>query len=400
MSKKNNAVNEAERLASLLSYNILDTADEADFDEIAVLASAICQTPIALISLVDGNRQWFKSNIGLPVKETPISQSFCAHAIASSEEIMQINDATQDDRFANNPLVTGQPNIVFYAGVPLITEDGHALGTLCVIDYSKRNLDEEQTKALKVLAKQVVNKLELRKRFLELEKTNESLLESNILINKFASMAAHDIKNPLTSILLTSQLLKKRMVPEGNQESIKLIDMNLEATKNLLELLNDMLHYSKSPASLLIEKQDVGLLHILKKVAKMLVIPENIEIKFPAKDALLIVSHVALEQILMNLMSNAIRYNDKNEGLIEIDFKEDADCYILNIKDNGIGIATENFENIFKNNFIIQEYDRYNNKSSGIGLYTVKELVKALNGEIKVSSQLGLGTTFSVFLKK
>ena len=166
---------EKERLAALHSYHILDTAEEKDFDDLTTLAAAICQTPIALISLVDQDRQWFKSHKGLAARETPKEYSFCAHAIASPEHIMVIPDAREDDRFSDNPLVTGETNITFYAGVPLVNSDGYALGSLCVIDHYSRGLTADQINALIVMAKQVVDKLELRRKTTQLENTNQSL---------------------------------------------------------------------------------------------------------------------------------------------------------------------------------------------------------------------------------
>ncbi len=160
---------EQQRLAALKAYKILDTATEQDYDELTELAAAICQTPIALISLVDQDRQWFKSRKGLDVTETERSQSFCAHAIQQPTELMQVEDANIDERFKDNPLVTGDPHITFYAGMPLVDDEGHALGSLCVIDNKPRRLDEAQQRALKVLARQVVGKLNLRKKVIDLE---------------------------------------------------------------------------------------------------------------------------------------------------------------------------------------------------------------------------------------
>jgi signal transduction histidine kinase len=167
--------NEQERLASLQSYHILDTAEEQDFDDLTTLASAICQTPIALISLVDKDRQWFKSHHGLSARETPRDFSFCAHAIARPEELLIVTDANEDDRFVNNPLVTGDPHIVFYAGVPLVSSDGFSLGSLCVIDQQRRELNLEQIQALKVIARQVIDKLELRKKIREVEQAKSQI---------------------------------------------------------------------------------------------------------------------------------------------------------------------------------------------------------------------------------
>jgi len=159
---------EAKRLKVLWQYDVLDTVPEEMFDGLADLAAAICGAPIALISLVDEDRQWFKSRVGTDIKETSRDISFCAHAIMR-QDLFIVPDATEDERFKNNPLVTGKPKIRFYAGAPLITPDGHALGTLCVLDKKPRHLRPDQKRALEVLARHVVTQLELRRHARELK---------------------------------------------------------------------------------------------------------------------------------------------------------------------------------------------------------------------------------------
>ena len=159
--------NESKRLKVLWQYEVLDTVPEELFDDLTELAARICEAPIALISLVDEKRQWFKSKIGVTVSETSRDLSFCAYAI-NQGELFIVPDATQDKRFANNPFVTSEPKIRFYAGAPLITPDGHALGTLCVIDKVPRELRPDQKQALVILARHVVSQLELRRRSCEL----------------------------------------------------------------------------------------------------------------------------------------------------------------------------------------------------------------------------------------
>ncbi|KAA0129319.1 PAS domain S-box protein [Chryseobacterium sp. SN22] len=174
-----NPSEEQKRLAALRSYHILDTAAEKDFDELTELAAAICNTPIALISLVDEDRQWFKSHHGMEARQTDRCHSFCSHAIEHPETLMQVEDAMQDPRFSDNPLVTGNPDIRFYAGMPLVDEKGYALGSLCVIDQKPGYLNEAQQKALRTLARQVIDKLSLRKRNIELLTANEKLEQAN-----------------------------------------------------------------------------------------------------------------------------------------------------------------------------------------------------------------------------
>ncbi|MDZ8188280.1 MAG: response regulator [Nostoc sp. ChiSLP02] len=159
--------NEAQRIEILLQYKILDTAPEASFDELTHLASYICQTPIALISLIDTNRQWFKSKVGWDLQETHRDQAFCAHTILESG-ILVVPDATSDERFCANSLVTCEPKIRFYAGVPLTNAEGYVLGTLCVIDYVPRTLTSDQIEALRSLGRQVLKQLELRRNFANL----------------------------------------------------------------------------------------------------------------------------------------------------------------------------------------------------------------------------------------
>jgi len=162
---------EADRLASLERYGVLDTGRETELDDLTALAAAVCGTPIALVSLVDSERQWFKSRIGLDVAQTPRAMAFCDHAIRRPAEVLVVADTHTDLRFADNPLVTGPPHIRFYAGAPLVTPDGHALGTLSVLDREPRELSVAQRRALVTLSRQVMSQLELRRQALELTAT-------------------------------------------------------------------------------------------------------------------------------------------------------------------------------------------------------------------------------------
>ena len=166
--------NEAKRLDALSRYRILDTGSEQMFDDVALIASAVCQTPIALMSLIDSERQWFKARVGLDVAETPREHAFCSYTIIGDEPLI-VEDATTDPRFANNPLVTSAPHIRFYAGAPLIDREGNALGSLCVIDRKPRQLTDGQKIALAALARGIIRHIELRQASAELARVMEEL---------------------------------------------------------------------------------------------------------------------------------------------------------------------------------------------------------------------------------
>jgi len=173
--------NESRRLEALRRYRVLDTPQEEAFDDLAALAAYICQTPIAMVSLVDEHRQWFKASVGMTVRETPREQAFCGYTILS-DDVLVVEDATRDTRFATNPLVTVESGIRFYAGAPLIDQDGLGMGSVCVIDKQPRQISSEQSEALRRLARQATALLEQRRLATELAgalervKTIEGLL--------------------------------------------------------------------------------------------------------------------------------------------------------------------------------------------------------------------------------
>lgn len=198
------AENEIARLNILQQYRILDTVCEAAFDELTLLAAQICNTPIALISLIDECRQWFKSKVGLNAESTPRSMAFCSYAILQPNDILIVTDTLLDQRFANNPLVTSDPYIRFYAGAPLVTPEGYAIGTLCVIDHIPRILSPEQQNSLRILSRQVMSQFELRRNLEKLELITTSERQR---IEDLISALSHDMRTPLLASRATLRAL-------------------------------------------------------------------------------------------------------------------------------------------------------------------------------------------------
>lgn len=193
---------EAVRLQILRDYAILDTPLEAEFDDFTLLASQICGVPIALISLIDEERQWFKSRLGLDVPQTCRDAAFCAHALHHTE-VFLVPDAQKDPRFCDNPLVTGEPFVRFYAGAPLLTAGGHALGTLCVIDHEPRTLTPAQQNALQALARQVMARLELRRMIAARARAERKLRENEAL----KEVIVHSAQDSIITINADSRIV-------------------------------------------------------------------------------------------------------------------------------------------------------------------------------------------------
>ncbi len=240
--------NESTRLKELLSLEILDTLPEKEYDEITELASHICDVPISLISLIDLDRQWFKSAYGLNVKETPRDVAFCAHAINSPKQIFEVRNSLLDYRFHDNPLVVKEPHVAFYAGIPLVTSEGHALGTLCVIDNKPNKLSEFQKKALKTLSYQVSKSFELRKNKLEVEIRKEKLKEAKFTLTEIGHLISYDLKSPLNNIIGLSEALcdPDSISPELSKKLSRLISLSAIKLKSLLD---DVLTYAASEDS-------------------------------------------------------------------------------------------------------------------------------------------------------
>jgi signal transduction histidine kinase len=384
----------------LRSYSILDTLPESDYDNITKIAAEICGTPISLISLIDDKRQWFKSHHGLDATETPKEYAFCGHAINTPNDVFIVQDARKDERFHDNPLVTGDPHVIFYAGVPLVGEAGLPLGTLCVIDHKPNLLSQSQISSLSALSNQVINLLELRKSKQQLERTIMELEEKNEGLERFAVVAAHDLKTPLINISSLAQLFQNQYKDILDSEGLEMLEMIIGSSGNLIGLIDGLLQYSKSESLLREGKSDIELQMLRTDLEGLFNYDHQLKLVLKSDLTKIKAHKTALHQILINLITNAIKYHDKETVEIELGVSESDTHFLFYVKDNGPGIETIHQERIFKIFEKLAATDKFGVRGNGIGLATVKKIVEKLGGAIRVESDLGKGAKFIFSLEK
>lgn len=385
---------ESERIKSLKSYLVLDTETEEEIDNLTQLASEICETPITLVSLIDENRQWFKSKVGLNVNETSRDLAFCAHAINETDELFIIEDARADDRFFDNPLVTSHPKIIFYASVVLKSDEDLPLGTLCVIDHSPRKLSDKQIRSLKTISKQIMNLLNYKKSIRKQEELSVQLSQKNDELDRFASIAAHDLKSPLTNIISAANLFAKIYASQIDAEGRLIIDLIEKSGQRLKSLIDGLLQFSKIDNLNLLTNSKVDLIKLVKDLHKLIGNNDNLKISLNTKLTSIETYPILLDQILINLFTNSLKYSNKKITEIEIFVSENTSHYLFTVKDNGPGIAKKNQSKIFNLFQVASSKDQFGNKGNGIGLATVKKVVEKLGGEIHVESEEGQGAEF------
>lgn len=392
--------NETDRIRALQDYDILDSLPEEDFDSITKIASYICQTPISLVTLIDEDRQWFKSHHGLDITETPRDQAFCAHAILNPEETMVVPNALQDERFADNPLTIGDPHVVFYAGVPLVTPEGNALGTLCVIDNKPRVLNTEQLDALNALANQVVNLLELRRAVRELQVSKQNLETTYQHLEEFTQVVSHDIKAPLKNIEMAIEMLVSDHQDQLSKGGVDLLALTRQSASEAVHLTDSILRYSKAVHLIKTEISSFCLEELVQQIIQAMVRANNVRWEIPPQLPVIATSKIALKQILANLFNNAIKHNDKDSPLVRLEFAEQDTCYQFKVQDNGKGIPEDQIKRMFRIFETSNHLDRFHQRTTGIGLPIVRKLVEILGGTLQVQSTVKKGTTFTFTIAK
>ncbi len=428
---------EKNRLSALQSYHIADTLNEKEYDDIAKLAAAICGTPVSLVTFVDESWQWFKAKVGTDFKGTPREIAFCEHTIRVPDEVTVVEDAAADPRFSNNPLVTENPNIRFYAGAPFTTIDGYTLGTVCVLDVVPRKLSEQQTAALRILSEQVSELLKTRKlyadlglankvlkgknkmikgdrvrlegelqvqaveRIREISSKNAELEQINKELESFAYITSHDLQEPLRKIQTFASLLQEREMVNLSVKGAEYLQKIGTSAERMQRLIQDLLQYSRTavPTSAFEETTlrlvfNPALEDLRDEIEAR---GATIEIK---NDGRLFVIGFQFHQLFYNLLSNALKFSKKDVAphisisLAYVDEEDGSPYFRIEFSDNGIGFENEYSERIFTLFQRLSSVDKV--AGTGIGLTIVRKIVTNHGGTVKAYGDLNVGARFVI----
>ena len=391
--------NDSKRLNALKSYS-LERKSDKNFNDITDLATLITGMPVSLISFVEEDEVWFKSTKGMDICSSDRDLSFCSYAIASKDHIYVVENTKKDERFYNHPYANlGDKSVIFYAGVCLVDKKGFKIGTLCVIDHKPNTLSSKNRKALQLLANQVLKLVEANKLNKTYKNTHKRLKIQNKNLKNFAGHVSHDMKMPLANMIVTSDILKMRYNKDLDEKGKEYLGYLKTSSLTLSSYISGLLEHYESDSLSKNNYEIFSLNHLLEEIIDLLNINVDCSINFPEIDLNMTTNRAILEQILLNLIGNSIKYNDKAKTIINISYKHKKDKTFIKVEDNGVGIPNNKLNVIFDLFSTVGHLDRYGNKGHGIGLSTVKKLVQELGGKIKVKSKLNAGTSFIFSIK-
>ena len=404
--------NERARLQALQALGLLDTPAEERFDRLTRLAQQIMQVPIALISLIDAQRQWFKSSQGLEARETSRDMSFCGHTILGAD-VFIVADAAADVRFADNPLVTQAPHIRFYAGAPLTLRNGLCVGTLCAIDHQPRHISPGQLAALRDLAQCVVDELEREQR--QQSATEQALIQARLthdvterrrvaqMKTEFISTVSHELRTPLTTINGALGLLCGGALGAVTEQAQTMLDIAHKNCQQLTLLINDLLDMEKLAASKMrFELRAQPLIPLVEQcLQSMRDYAQQYQVTLvltqQAAGVRVQVDGSRLQQVLSNLLSNAAKFSPQG-GQIEVAVHQDNSTVRIEVTDHGPGIPAAYKSRIFHQFSQADSSDSRQKGGTGLGLAISKELIERMHGTIGFESQEGCGACFYVEL--
>lgn len=384
-------INEQDTMLGDGEFSFPGIIDASFFNSAFHLAAQILNRPSILSGVIDPQGKCFKLQDGVPA----IKDVFAF----ATEKVTVITDLSKSSAFRSNPLVAGAPNFIFYAGIPMIAASGGVTGTFCLWDTAPAEPTEEQVLALQSLAGVVGAHYEQAKKLAWQHQKIEELKTANADLDSFANIAAHDLKSPLNAIISLTHLIKSNYGTALDEEGNEYIAFLGMAANNLTELVTGIQNYSRSTQVLSEQKEPINFTDLVEEVTGLLEIPENVSIRYEKNEKVIASSRVALIQILLNLLDNAIRYNDKDEIVIDIQFEEGKNSYTISVKDNGPGITGVARDKIFDLFKTLQKKIK-EKKDITIGLAIVKKLVEKLNGAIHMQPEEPCGTTFIITIPK
>lgn len=380
--------NEAERLAALVRCNVLDTPPEERFDRITRLLGRLLDVPIAIVSLLDASRSWFKSSYGLAGSEVPRELTFCGHTILEPAAALVVEDATQDPRFARNPLVLGEPEIRFYAGQPLRTPAGFALGTLCVIDRRPRSLTPHQLELLEDFAHVIGDEIELSRSLSESVEREAQLQRQNADLQDLARALSHDLAGPLRRVRTLCQLAREGEFPDAD-EFHELAGKAAEAGEDLVTSLQE--YFTAGEVSLApVSADDAWRAARDQLSAAIEAAGATVE-----AEPLPVVSFSlpVLTTVFVNLLSNALKYRDPaRPPEVRVSCRELPGEVVFSVRDNGLGIPAAQRERVFE--LLVRLHGSSEIPGSGMGLAICSKLIDRAGGRMGVESAVGEGSRF------
>ncbi len=385
---------DTQRLAALKDYRVLDSPEEASFDNLTAIAARRFDTSISLVSLVDERRQWFKSRVGLAPRETSREVSFCDHAVRSGQRVF-VPDARLDERFKDNPLVTGDPHIRFYCGIPLRTPEGHCLGTFCVIDSEPRQFSQGEFADLEALARQVELELELRRRselLGEAMKRQQHEQQSKELL---AAMLVHDLRSPLSSVMLLASCVR----PVDAESSESLAELLGEAER-MGGMLSDVLDVCLSEAGVLrVRRTEFSLRSLGERIIRRMAPPgrsgaRTLTAEFDQGDMVVEADPQLLTRVLENLLSNAMHHGHKNSAIILRLSVSPGGRVQGEVRDQGPVIPPALRQSVFRIFEQLATQEASEHRGHGLGLTFCRLAIEAHGGEIDVSPNAEVGNCF------
>lgn len=383
-------------LKELYSLSHIDTERiEKDIEAIVNLSSTLCNTSASSIHLfetreyyIDKSKNWINSNTSKNHK------LFCDYVIKENiNDIFIINDTRKDSRFEHLEEVKNN-SIIFYAGVRLKNLNGNTIGTLFVVDNQPKELSERQKDGLKLLGRQMTHRLEEHRNKIKLQQLKNELQNKNEQLRNFAGVVSHDMKMPLANMILTCDLLRAKYKGVIDEEGSNYLHRMKQSSLILSEYITNILQHYESDQVAEMAIEEFYLHDLLENTIDILNIQEECDINLPENNLKVIGNQVALGQIFINLITNSLKYNDKEKIVIDIECSEDNDYYHFSVRDNGIGISKDQLTKIFHLFQTFGQIDRNGNVGNGIGLSTVRKLIMGLGGDIEVESRLGKSTTF------